>query len=903
MSDPRRALALLRWVLRLSPRRFRERDGAEILAVEEMRIRSRLAAGDRSGARRVVIGATLDLLKCAVAEWSSHFLKPRGGDMDGWIRDLKFGARSLMRAPAFSAVAILTIALGIGANTAIFSVVEAVLLRPLPYATPDRLVTVMSEMRNRGVEDFPLSPPTFLDLKDGTPSLESFAGVSTFPQPLAGDGGAPMQLDVAFVTQDFLRVLGVQPALGRDFTEADVVPGDPNAAPGTSGFLQASAILSHRLWRQRFGSDPEIVGRIIDLGGAPTEVVGVLPEEFRFLMPAELQLLPDLDAVVAARIDFAAAPRNNVFLRGVGRMAPGATITQLRGQLDAVGVDVRDRFPINRTAGTHFVAMPLHRDLTASVRPLILALMGAVAFVLLIACANVANLFMVRAATREKELSVRAALGGDRRRIFRQVLLEGIVLAGVGGLLGTAIAGLGVDLLLRLNPANMPRLDGVGLDGRVLGFTVGATAVAALLFALLPAIKASRPDLANALRDRGRTGARVGQRRFRNVVVVGEIAMSLVLLLGAGLMIRSFVALNQVDPGFDAEGLSTVRVSPPATAYPTVEERLAFVDRMQRRLEQIPGVQAATGAFPMPMDGSLVNGRWGTAEAEADPEQFRQADMHFVLPGYFETLGTDLIEGRTFNAADQADSTLVVVVDETLAEQAFPGQSAVGQSILTRAVTLEPQWVEIVGVVEPRHHVSLTGTPNSTIYFHDRYAGSSIGMTWAVRTAGVGVGIDDLRRAVEEIDPNAPVSDVRPMSAALAEAMAPTRFALVLIGVFGAMALLLASVGLYGVLAYAVRLRAGEFGVRMAFGAERQSILRMVVAQGLALAGAGIGVGLVAATLLGGTVSAILVGVSPRDPVTFAAVPLFFAAVAVLASVIPAIRATRVDPAVTLRRE
>lgn len=823
--------------------------------------------------------------------------------MNGWMRDLKFGARSLMRAPGFTVVAVLTIALGIGANTAIFSVVEAVLLRPLPYATPDRLVTVMSEMRNRGVEDFPLSPPTFLDLKDGAPGLEWFAGVSTFQQPLAGEGGAPMQLDAAFVTLDFFRVFGVQPALGRDFTDADVVPGDPNATPGTPGFLQASAILSHRIWRQRFGSDPEIIGRVIDVGGTPTEVVGVLPDEFQFLMPAELQLLSDLDIVVAARIDFAAAPRNNVFLRGVGRMLPGVTIEQVRAQLDAVGVDIRDRFPISRTAGTYFTATPLHRDLTAAARPLILALMGAVAFVLLIACANVANLFMVRAATREKELSVRAALGGDRRQIFRQVLLEGVLLAAVGGVVGVALAGFGVGLLVRLNPANLPRLEGVGLDGRVLAFTVGATGLAALLFGLAPAVKASRPDLAGALKDRGRTGARRGQRRFRNAVVVGEIAMSLVLLLGAGLMIRSFVALNQVNPGFEAEGLTTVQVSPPATAYPTVEERLAFVDRMERRLEQIPGVIAATAAFPMPMDGNLTNGRWGTAEAEADPEQFRQADMHFVLPGYFETMGTDLLEGRTFNAADRADSTLVVVVDQGLAEQAFPGRSAVGQSILTRAVTAEPQWVEIVGVVEPRHHVSLTTPPNPTIYFHDRYAGSFIGMTWAVRTAGVGVGLDDLRRAVDDIDPNAPVSDVEPMSAAVSEAMAPTRFALVLIGIFGAMALLLASIGLYGVLSYAVRLRAGEFGVRMAFGAARQSILRMVVRQGLALAGMGIVVGLGVAVLLGGTVSAILVGVSPRDPITFVAVPLFFAGVAVLASAIPAIRATRVDPAVTLRRE
>ncbi len=897
------AVALLRWILLLSPRSFRERDGAEILAVEEERIRARLAAGDRGGAVRVATGAALDLLKCASSEWWSRFPRWGGGGMDGWIRDLRYGTRALLRAPGFTIVAVVTIALGIGANTAIFSVVEAVLLRPLPYATPERLVTVLTEMRARGVTDFPLSPPTFQDVADGVPALEAWAGISTFEQPLAGEDGPPTQVATGFVTRNFLRTLGVRPALGRDFEDADVVPGDPNLTPGDPGFLQNSAILSHGLWQQRFGGDPEIVGRIIDLGGTPTEVVGVLPAGFRLLMPAELQLLSDLDLMVGSRLDFVGAPRNNVFLRGVGRLTPGATMEQLRDQLARVMGDMRDEFPIVRTADMHFVATPLHADLTASVRPMILALMGAVAFVLLIACANVANLFMVRSASREREIAVRSALGGDRVRIFRQVLMEGVLLGAAGGVLGIALAGLGVQLLVRLDPTNMPRLTDVALDGRVLLFTVGATGLACLLFGLVPAIQASRPDLVNALKDRGRTGARRSQRRVRDLVVVGEVALSLVLLLGAGLMIRSFAVLNDVDPGFDPVGLTTVRVSPPFAAYPTTEERVALTGQLQRRLEELPGVTSVAGAFPMPLDGNMVSGRWGTADAEVDPELFQQADMHFVLPGYFETLGTELIAGRTFTAVDQADSTSVAIVDRTLAEQAFPGQSAIGQRLLTRVTTTEPVWVEIVGVVEPRHHISLTAAPNPTMYFTDRYVGGNLSLTWAVRTAGVPISLDAIRAAVAELDPNAPVSDLLPMEAAVGSAMAPTRFALVLITVFGAMALTLAAVGLYGVLAYAVRLRAGEFGVRMAFGAERGSILRMVVGQGLALAGVGIVAGLGAATLLGGTMSSILVGVSPRDPITFVLVPVFFAGIAVLASAVPAIRATRVDPAVTLRRE
>jgi len=526
-----------------------------------------------------------------------------------------------------------------------------------------------------------------------------------------------------------------------------------------------------------------------------------------------------------------------------------------------------------------------------------------VVFVLLIACANVSNLLLVRASGRQRELAVRAALGGSRFRILRQLLVESLLLAGIGAALGTAMAQLGIRLLLVLRPEELPRIETVSIDGPVLAFTALAALTAALVFGTLPALQASRPDLAGSLKDRGHSSVLSSQRTLRDGVVVAEVALSLVLLVGAGLMVRSFVTLQQVDPGYRAQGVLTFRINLPFQRY-QAGDRSRFFTELHERLQVLPGVESATAAFPLPLEPLLFNGRWGTEEALGDPEAFRQADYFAVLPGFFETLETRLLEGRTFTHADNADSSAVVVIDRKLAEAAFPGVSAVGRRLAVRVSSPESQVVEVVGVVEHQRHSTLAEEGLEAIYFTHRFAGGFGQLTWAVRASTDPAELSAaIRREVAAIDPLIPVARIRPMNELVEASMASTRFALVLIGVFSVLALVLAAVGLYGVLSFIVRRRTAEIGVRMAFGAERAAILRLVVGQGMVLSVVGVAVGMVAALGLTRVMAGLLVGVAPRDPLTFGLVPALFLAVAAVASALPALRASRVDPAEALRAE
>ncbi|MBW3534685.1 MAG: ABC transporter permease [Gemmatimonadetes bacterium] len=911
----RRQGGALRWVVRAYrtlllayPPGFRRRHGAEMTRLFRDRAQAAVEARGVRGLLGVLPGALRDLALNAPAEWlrESDAGQPSRTErrlMAGFGKDVRWAVRSLLRSPGFAVVAILTLAVGIGANTAIFSVVRAVLLEPLPYAEPERLVIVWGELESRGITGFPLSPPDFQDLRELTTSLEDVAAVLTFQQSLTGEG-EPVEITLGAVSPNFFQVLGIPPMVGRDFVPSDGDPGDPGAGPGDPGFVNQVVILDAGLWRRRFGGDPSVVGRIIEIGGGPAEVVGIAPDGFRLLFPAGASVAREVDAWATLRFDYAAAPRGNVFLKVLGRLRPGVSLEQANQDMDRVAEAAREVYPGWAAAGLDFDAVPFHADVTKDVRPVILALMAAVGFVLLIACANVSNLLLVRASTRQRELSLRAALGGSRHRLVRQLLVEGFVLAGVGALVGVGLARLGIDLLLLLRPEELPRIDEVAVDGGVLAFTAAAAGAAALLFGLIPAIQASRVDLAGSLRERGRSGGLASQRLLRNGVVVGEVALSLVLLVGAGLMVRSFAALQRTDPGFEPEGVMTFSTNLPFQRYVDIEDRLLFVSRLRERLEGLPGVEAASGGIPLPLQGVGFNGRWGHEEDAHDDATYQQADYYAVLPGYFEAMGTRLLEGRDFTAADQDDSTAVVVVDETLARKAFPGGSAVGRRIHTRVSSEDPQIVEIIGVVEHQRRESLARPGREAVYFTHHFAGAGNQVTWAVRS-----GLDPasvaavVRREVAELDPLLPVANLEPMSARVREAMAPTRFALVLIGVFGILALVLAAVGLYGVVAFTVRQRTAEIGVRVAFGAERGGILRMVVGQGVALAGAGVAVGIVAALAATGAMASLLVGVEPRDPATFVAVPLVFLAVAAVASLLPALRATRVDPVAALRED
>jgi putative ABC transport system permease protein len=824
-------------------------------------------------------------------------------------KDLAFAVRSVRNHPAFAVTAVLTLALGIGASTAIFSVVNAVLLRPLPYANADRLVTVWADMRARKVRPFFFSPPTFQDLKRGTSAFEDLAAVFTFRQAMGGeDGRPPEQVRVAGATTNLLSLLGARVMIGRNFIADDATPAPeppPNANPQQVPQpppLPAMVVLNHGFWQRRFGGDPNVVGKTFDLGNLKARVVGVLAPGFELLFPANVSVEPMPDLIVAVRINYETANRNNVFFRVVGRLKPGVTVEQAESEAERVAADMRERFPITKTADTHFYVVPMHEDLVGGVRPAITALTGAVLFVLLIACANVANLLLVRASARERELAVRAALGSSPWGLVRQMLAESLVLAVGGALLGLALAYAGIKVLVALAPENLPRLDDVGIDPLVLGFAVLAAVASAALFGAFPSIRASRPDLAELLRSGGRTPGLHGGKLLRNGVVMAEVALSFVLLIGCGLMIRSFVALQRTNPGYDPKNVLTFEADNPFGQTP--DARAAYQRRLRERLMALPGVVGVTAANPLPLDGGIANSRWGPPEAAGDPSKFQQANAHFVLPGYFESMRTRLIAGRVYTEADNRDSAKVIVIDRLLAEKAFPAQSAIGKQLLVRIRSPEPELLEVIGVVEHQRHETLAADGRQTIFFTDGFLGHGAADTWAVRTSTNPTQLAPAVRAVvAEIEPRVPVSELQPMQALVDRAMGPTRFALALISVFAFIAAVLAAVGLYGVLSTTVRQRTAEIGVRMAFGAPHRSIFGLMIGEGLKLSAAGVALGLIAAYMLTRIMSSMLVGVRATDPATFGAIVLVFFVIAGVASWLPARRAAGLEPTIALREE
>lgn len=822
--------------------------------------------------------------------------------MERWIQDVRYAIRTLRRQPAFTAIAVLTIALAIGVNTSIFSVVRGVLLRPLPYDHPDRLVIVWTNLTNRNRPKFPLSPPDLQDLREQTTHFVDFAGITTFQQTLTGAEGAPEQIDVAGITANFLEVLGVRPLLGHSFAAEDDDPLPPNVDPTT--VPPPSVLISYGLWQRQLGGDPDVVGRTIQINNNTAQIIGVLRPDVAIYFGPGSGLATRVDAWTALRINVNTWPaRRNVIWRVVGRMKPGVTIQQARADIGLLSSRLVEADNLRQTSGFRLDTFPMIEDLTANVRPVVWALFGAVAFVLLIACANVSNLFLVRASGREREFAIRTALGGARGRLVRQLLVESGVLALAGGALGLLLAVGGIRLLIALRPADLPRLETVGLDGWVLGFTALASIVAALLFGVVPAFQASQPRMAQALKDRGRSATSRAQRLFRSGLVVAEVALSIVLLIGAGLMVRSFIALQHVELGYRPEGLFTFDLSLPGNRYPDAEKEI-FFRTFEQRAGGLPGVTDVSAAFSLPLVESLFSGRYGPEEALGDESLYGQADYRAVLPGYFTTMGTRLIAGRTFTEADVADSALVVVVDEKLAHLLWPNESAVGKRMLVRATTLDPQVVQIVGVVEHQRSHGLAAEGPETVYLTNTYLGTLGNLYWVIRTtADPAQLVGQVRGQLAAMDPLLPMSDVRTMQSRVNEAMTGARFSLVLISVFGAIALVLAAVGIYGVLSYIVRQRTGEIGVRMALGADATSILRLVVRQGLTLTAVGLVVGLVAGFWTTRLMGRLLVGVSPTDPITFALMATVFLCAAVAASYAPARRATRVDPVVALREE
>ncbi|HEX6163120.1 MAG TPA: ABC transporter permease [Vicinamibacterales bacterium] len=830
--------------------------------------------------------------------------------MESVIKDVLFAFRSLKRQPAFAITAVLTIALGIGATSAIFSVVNAVLLRPLPYNDAARLGTVWNDMRNRNVVDFPIAPGDFFDLQTQLTQFDGLVGLNTFRPTIGGDNrGDAEQVIGAGATTNIFTILGHRIHIGRNFVAEDGTPqeappqGDavpePLAPPPP---LPNIAILSYEFWQRRYGGDESIVGKSIEFGNGRADIVGVLAPRFELLFPPGTNVDPRPDIIVANRVNYETGSRNNVFLRVVARLKPGVTFEQAQSELDRLSADLRARFPIKQTANSNLRIEPMHNDLVADVKPQLVALMGAVIFVLLIACANVANLLLVRASARQRELAVRAAIGGNQWRIIRQLIAESVVLAAIGGAAGLLLAQFGIDALIQLSPEGLPRATAVSLDGTVLAFAAISSFAAALIFGVLPAWKASRPDVMDVLRSsRGAVGSGAS-RWLRDGAVIAEVALAFVLLVGSGLMIRTFMALQNANPGFDPDNVLTFLIQ--NNRAQGAEARATFQRTMLERLKAIPGVVDATSAGPMPLDGQNSLARFGPLDAATDPAKFQQAIAHFVQPGYFAFAKTPIIAGRAFTEADNNPAAKVIIIDDLLAAQLFPNGNAVGQRMLARVTTPEPDTFEIIGVSKHQRHTTMMSDGEEGMFFTDGYSQFGAAFRWAVRTSGDPNAITGaVRSALSQHDARLLMTEPRTWRSYFDEHVAPTRFALILIGVFAAVAAILAMIGLYGVLATTVRQRTTEIGVRMAFGATRGSIVSLIIGQGLRLSAGGIVLGVIAAIALTRVMASLLVGVSATDPATFAAMAVLFAAVATFAAWIPARRAAGLNPNVALRDE
>ena len=817
--------------------------------------------------------------------------------MSTLLHDLRYALRSLRRTPGFTFAAVAALALGIGATTTIFTVVNGVLLRPLDYAAPDRLVNIWNDL-GQGAQSLPaVSPLDFRDYQRRSRTVESFAAateadVANLRGNLTGDG-EPERVSLVAVTANFFPLLGVAPSAGRQFLEAEEVLNGPHVV-----------MLSHRLWQRRYGGDPSLVGRTIQIDGVAHEVVGVLPPDFRLQLPKEAFQVKDADMWVPIQFDYGQPlPRNLTFFTVFGRLRPGVTYDQAQAEMDMIAGQFRAEFKEHAASNLRIRAVPLHQDVVKHARPALVILLGAVGLVLLIACANVANLLLVRGTTRSAEFALRTALGASRRAMIRQVLTESLVLAAAGGALGMTLTVFALSLLRSLHPANLPRLADVRLDGTVLLFTIAVCATTAVLFGLVPAVRAAATDPQAHLKSGGRGGSGGDRRRARNLLIGAEVALSVVLLVGAGLLIRSFVALQRVNPGFDPSDVLTFELSLPSGTYQGGAPRRAFFREMKSRLEALPGVKAVGLVSQLPLTGSGPLSPFAYNEETARNFESVTADGRNVSATYFQAMNARLLAGRTFTDGDSVGTPAVIIVDESLAKLAWPGQNPIGKQLQLQPTGTPNAFAEVVGVVEHMRQHDLTRDVLHQIYFPIGQ-GTPWVMTVVVEAAVDPAGLaGPVRSTIAEMDPDLPVSRLMPMGVLVSEGMAQARFSLVLMSALGGIALLLTAVGVFGVISYSVSQRTREFGIRLALGEDPSRTRRSVVASGMRLVLASIGIGLVGALAIGRLISGLLYQVPPADPVTFATIALLLATVALFACYVPARRATRVDPALTLRSE
>jgi putative ABC transport system permease protein len=808
--------------------------------------------------------------------------------------DIRQALKRLGREPGFAAVAVLTLALGIGANTALFSLVKTVLLDPLPYGDPERLVVIW-DTTDPGETTW-ISVQEIVNYRAGSPSLADVAGYTEINASLTG-GQEPERVRAAATTANLFETLDVAPLRGRTFTPAEGAPGGPDVV-----------VLGHGLWQRRFGGSPDVIGQSMLLNGRPHTVIGVMPPAFR--LPLDYRAEQPTEAWVPLVTDPANLGQwGNRSYTGIGRLKPGAaaaTATEefkvlRRRWIDAGFIaDQGDRSMLRS-------AIPVPRFVSGSIRGPLFILLGAVAFVLLIACANIVNLLLAKADVRRREIAVRAALGATRRHLVSQLLIESLAISLAGGAVGVALAWLGLDLLTALCPANLPRLADVRIDFAVLAFTAGLSLVTGFLFGLAPALQVSRPDLVGALKDgdRGGTSSRTGVR-LRQALVVCQLAVSVVLVVGAGLLLRSLVALNHVDLGLNPRSVLTADIQLPATTYAEPADVVRFYQQLTARLAELPGVEAAGAVRILPLTRTI--GDWSIM-IEGRPysrEENPNGDFQAVTPGYFQSMQLPLVRGRLLTDADRVDAPLSVVINQTMADRYWTGQEPIGSRF--KMGTGDLPWLTIVGIVGTVRHNAVTESPRAEMYLAHAQLPLSLGgatrsLTLVMKTSGDPLAsVGALRETVRSLDRNLPVANIRTMDQVTASALAQPRFTATLLALLAGLALSLAAIGIYGTVSLLVTERAYEIGIRMALGARPGSILALVLSDGMALAGVGIALGIAGALALSRLLETLVYGVGTLDPVTFVAAPTILAGASLVACLSPARRAAGLDPIVTLRR-
>ena len=916
MTSERRSAAdrAYRLLLHLYPREFRDRFANDMTDFFRDRRRAAARAGGSLGLAGAWARGIIDIVAGAALERTDSAARRLGALRDAstesidpsfdtrnenmWatlVGDIRYAVRGMAAKRAFSSVVLATLALGIGANVAIFSVVNGVLLRPLPYPGVERVVQVAHRTPHSSV-----SEPEFVDYRDGTTSFERLAAFVTAAATLTGDG-EPERITVGRVSDGFFSILNVPPTIGRTFVpEEDRRHGAPRRA----------AVLSHGLWTRRFGGDPSIIGREIRINGVAFTVVGVMPH--RFAIPS-----PETALWTPMRLNYDSLwTRNNHYLVLIGRLAPGATPAAAEGEMNTLAKQwVRD-YPEFYDAKSPLIASvtPLRDAIMGRTRPYLLALLGAVGFVLLIACVNVASLLLARGEARRKELAIRTALGASRSRLVRQSLTESVTYAVVGGALGIALGWWGERALRALAPTSIPRLDEVSVDGWVLAFAVCITTLTGVLFGLLPAVRGSRGDAAGSLREGGKTSSQGGIGRARGALVVAEVALAVVLLTGAGLMMRSLWKLQSVDLGIRPEHVLTMRVSlpvPPATINdPAGQDRAIaqFYRDLTERIQALPGVRSVGAVLDLPIGDD--NSMWSILIDDAPMVPVAQAPAAMpqqVTPGYFRTLGVPVLRGREFTAGDRDDAALVAMVNETMAKQFWPGKDAIGGTI--KMLNQEAPRATVVGIVKDVRSSGHQGDVPPTMYFpHAQAARSayytSAAMNLVVKTDGDPLAVaGPVREIVRSLSPATPVSQLRTMEDVVAASIASRRFSTALLAGFAALALLLAGIGIYGVIAYDVSQRTHEIGLRMALGARSRQVAGLMVSRGIRMVAVGLALGVAGSLAVTGLIRTLLVDVSAVDPLTFAGVVIALTAVALGAAWLPARRASAVDPMVALRRD